>query len=160
MRKRNKKYRPKTVIVNPVHYVIATLTKIADYDEYLVTLKIKNSYAMARLVKGEAERDDMDAIIAMSNITDALCRRDVGRDYHDLQIAGRDALVSIVDRSHRIGRYVANGAEIRALQSLLELHDAQMAEIRVGDLEKALDFVQSEIRGRRTTMLRAIAPPA
>lgn len=71
MRKRSK-YKPRPVLQNPLGYVIESLTPAAKHENFLLDLKIKNSEAMVALMKGHAVKADMDALIAMSNVTEAL----------------------------------------------------------------------------------------
>jgi hypothetical protein len=71
MRKRSK-YRPKGVILNPIAYVMESMTPVAKHESYLIDLKIRNHAAMTMLTQGKATKQDMDDLIA-------ICRRDQGR---------------------------------------------------------------------------------
>ena len=80
MRKRSK-YRPKGVRLDTIGYVMESLKPVAKHESYLLDLKIKNSEAMVALMRGSAVKGDMDTLIAMSNIVEALYQLGFGAEY-------------------------------------------------------------------------------
>lgn len=148
MRKRSK-YRPKGVIMNPIAYVMESMTPVAKHDSYLIDLKIKNHSAMATLTKGQAVRADIDTLIAMANICEALYRMGFGTEYEDVVKHGSDALYAVGRRGAQTGRFILRAEEMTALNTLMELHDAQMDVITVKDMEKAFKIVDAEYRARK-----------
>ena len=152
MRKRSK-YRPKGILQNPVAYVIESMTPVAQHDSYLLDLRIKNSEAMVALLRGEATKRDMDTLIAMSNITEALWHLGFGVEYKEVAVEGRVAILNIAHRAVTTKRFVPTGEQIKALQTLMELHDAQMDVITVKDMERALAYAREQMRQKRATLL-------
>lgn len=156
-KKPRKKYRPKPVLSNPLGYVLEGMTRVADHDFPLVDLKIENHMAMSMLVKGQAKKDDMDKLVVMSNMTEALWELGFGKEYQNVCIDGRYAILSIINRAQQHGRFTPTGPEITMLNTLMELHDAQMEIITVKDMEKALDVVRTKLRlGKDTVKLPPI----
>ena len=151
MRKRSK-YRPKPVLMNPLGYVIESMTPVAKHGSYLVDLKIKNSVAMVALMRGSATKGDMDTLIAMSNMTEALHQMGFGKEYQDVCVEGRFAILSIVQRTGKHGRFTPTGPEIQMLNLLMELHDAQMDIVTIRDIEKALALVRYKIDHSKDTI--------
>lgn len=152
MRKRSK-YRPKPTLVNPVGYVIESLKPVTFHESYLIDLKIKNSEAMVALLRGNATHDDLDILVAMSNVTEALYQLGFGEDYKDVAIDGREAILKIVYRAVEHKRFIPTGPEVQALNRLMELHDAQMDVITIKDMERALTYARSQLEQRRATVL-------
>lgn len=152
MRKRSK-YRPRGVIRNPIAYVMESMTPVAKHDSYLLDLKIKNSEAMVALMRGSATKGDVDILIAMSNIVEALYQLGFGAEYKDVAVNGREALLGIVHRAVTTKRFVPTAEQIKALQDLMELHDAQMDVITLKDMERALAFARAEFANKRMTVL-------
>lgn len=150
MRKRSK-YRPKKVLANPVGYVLEGMTSVAKHDSFLVDLKIKNHLSMTSLTQGKATREDMDKLINMSNITEALYRMGFGAEYKDVLQEGSSALLAIARRGAESNRFVLWGTEMKALNTLMELHDAQMEVITVKDMERAVALVENERKQKRMT---------
>jgi hypothetical protein len=155
MRKRSK-YRPKAKLVNPVAYVIESLKPVAFHESYLIDLKIKNSEAMVALLRGNATQDDLDLLVAMSNVTEALYQLGFGEDYKDVAIDGREAILRIVYRAVEHKRFTPTGPEIQALNQLMELHDAQMEVITIKDMERALQFIDNKMRYKNAISLPRI----
>lgn len=152
MRKRSK-YRPKPVAINPMAFVLENLRPVAQHESYLLDLKIRNSDAMVKLLRGSATRQDMDTIIAMSNICEALVRLGFGKEYADVGVEGRQAIIAIAHRAVSAKRFVPTGPEIKALNELMELHDAQMEVITIKDLDRALELARNLLRNKQATAL-------
>jgi hypothetical protein len=148
MRKRSK-YRPKGVIMNPMAYVIESMTPVTKHDTYLVDLKIRNHMALTNLTQGKATRHDMDDLIAMGNVTEALSRLGFGKEHGDITRDGLDALHTVGKRGAESGRFILRAEEMRALNTLMELHDAQMDVITIKDMERGLKLVDEEFRQRK-----------
>jgi hypothetical protein len=148
MRKRSK-YRPKPRLLDPVAYVIEGMRPAAKHESYLLDLKIKNSGAMAALFRGQAERTDIGALMAMVNMTSALQRMGHGREYGQILAAGHVAMEAVAKRFSREGRVTLYPAEIPPLQDLLELHEAQMEIVAVREVERAIELVKKEVDAGR-----------
>lgn len=160
MRKRSK-YRPKPVILNTLDYIVESLTPIARHDNYLIDLKIRNSEAMYSLLHGSASKSDMNTLIAMSNMTEALHQMGFGKEYQDVCIEGRFAILNIVYRAGKHGRFTPTGPEIQMLNTLMELHDAQMDIVTVRDIEKALALARHKIdHGKDTIRVPTMMEPS
>jgi hypothetical protein len=130
-------------------YVMESMTPIAAMDKYFIELKIKNHLALNRLTKGEADRTDIDILIASTNVTEALYRLGFGREYGDVVKDGLDALRSVGRRGVETSRFILKSAEMNALNLVMELHDAQLEIITLRDMEKAIELVKEEFRQRK-----------
>jgi hypothetical protein len=148
VRKRSK-YRPKRLIVNTIEYLMENLTPVAKYDDFLIDLKIKNHMALTNITKGVATRSDIDTLIPMANIVEALYRMGFGRDYVTEVHHGIEALYAVGKRGSQSGRFILYAKEMKALNILMELHDAQMEVITVKDMERAFKIVESEYKQRK-----------
>lgn len=151
MRKRSK-YRPKGVILNPIAYVMESMTPVAKHDSYLIDLKIRNHAAMTALTRGAATKSDMDDLIAMANISEALSRLGFGQEYADVTRAGLDSLHEVGKRGMADPtnpKFILRSSDMKALNELMELHDAQMDVITIKDMERAIDIVNEEFRQRK-----------
>ncbi len=157
MRKRSK-YRPKPVFVNPVAYVIESVTPVAKHGGYLLTLKIRNHQALAALTQGKATRDDMNQLLGVFNIAEALYVMGIGREYGDVLAKAKQALLEIGSKSYVTGRYTPTGPQMQDLNIVMELHDAQLDLCVVGDIERAIKMVNE--RERTGNVTRITRPPA
>lgn len=155
MRKRSK-YRPKGIRVDTIGYVMESIKPVAYHESYLLDLKIKNSEAMVSLMQGTATKKDMDVLIAMSNIVESLWHLGFGTEYKEVAVEGRIAILNIVNRAVFTKRFVPTGEQIKALQMLMELHDAQMDVITIKDMERALAYANEQFRQKRATLLPAV----
>jgi 5-formyltetrahydrofolate cyclo-ligase len=154
VRKRSS-YRPKGVLINPVAYVLEGMKPLRDHDSTLIDLKIKNHAAMEALTKGRAMRSDMDILINMVNVVEALYRLGFGEDYGDVVQQGLDALHEVGKRGVQTGRFILKAHEMSHLNMIMELHDAQMEIITIKDMEKAIDLVNKEFDQRKMRRIAA-----
>lgn len=154
MRKRSK-YRPRAVLVNPVAYVVESIKPVTQHDSYLVDLKIKNHGAMAALTQGQANRADMDTLIAMSNMIEALWTLGFGKEYEAVMCEGQAALIEVGRRGLATNKFILRAAEMTALNTFMDLHDAQMEVVTVGDIERGIDIIRKRERTGRVHRITA-----
>lgn len=134
-------------------FVKESMTPVARHESYLLDLKITNSAAMVALMQGHAKKRDMDVLIAMSNIVKALCDMGFGAQHQSIATEGRAAIMTIVFRAVDKLRFVPTGPEIKALNQLMELHDAQMDAITVADMERAIAFAKRKIAAKKSVFV-------
>lgn len=152
-KKPRKAYRPKHILADPVGFVTERITPLSQHETYLLDWQLKNSGALTALMQGRANKRDMDTLIAMSNIVEALYRLGFGKEYKDVAVSGREAILKIVWRAVDKLKFIPTGPEIKALNELMELHDAQMEVITVQDMEDAIAFAKKLIREKHAAML-------
>ena len=149
MRKKSK-YKPKGVRINAVDWVLAGL-KPMNAIEYSTTLRIKNHAAMDALRKGVATVADIDDLIGAFNMTEAyaMLRPELGRDWDKEIGAGLDALHAVGKRGVETGKFILKAEEVVAMNLVMEIHDAQLDNTTVRDMELAMDIVTQEYRAKR-----------
>lgn len=152
-KKPRKKYRPKPVFADPLGFVLESSKPLAEHDNYVINWKVNNHLSMQALVKGEASKADMDALIAAHNITRALLITK-GMPLVDLLAAGKDAIVDIGRRHQELQRFVPRGPQITAINELLSLHDELLDAITVKEFENALAYARREIQAKLTTPIK------
>lgn len=150
MRKRSK-YRPKGVRIDAVNWVVSGLQPLRSVKDEHIALLTKNHGAMADLAKGNGTRDHIDIIIAALNMTEALyrVRAGLGKDWAAEIRAGQDALLTMTRRGVERNRFLFTGPEMQAVNLALEIHDAQLDQCTVAELEAAIELVKREIQNKR-----------
>jgi len=148
MRKRSK-YRPKPVLLNPLGYVLEGLEPVRSHTSHATKLKIMNHLALSNLTQGKADRHDIDVLINMVNIVEALYRLGFGEEYAQEVQEGLEALHSVAVRGKDNNRFILKAGEMNALNVICELHDAQLEVITIKDLDKAIALVEDERRNKR-----------
>ena len=150
MRKRSK-YRPKHVLLNPMGFVMESISPVASHKSFMLDLKIKNHGAMDALTKGMAKHADVDVLIAMVNVTEAFARLGFGQDYSDVVRDGLQALRDVGKRGAVSGSFVLKAHEMNALNTVMELHDAQLEVVTLKDMDAAIALVREEYRLKKMT---------
>ena len=151
MRKRSK-YKPRPAIVDTMAHVKVLVSTLSS-NPALVDLRLKNHSAMVSLTRGNATKSEMDVIIAALNITEALCGLGHGAEYTQEVMDGMDALHAVCVRGAQPGRFILRPMEMQAINQAMDVHNAQLEIITVGDLEKARQTVVNTIKRRQAVVI-------
>ena len=147
MRKKSA-YKPRPLRLDTMHYVLSGFSKMAN-NPAAVDLRIKNHSSLKAIIEGRATRDDVDLMIAALNMTEALAKQNnaLGGDWAKEIQAAQDALLTMTRRGIGLGdRFIFKAQELTAVNLAMEIHDAQIDQCTVAQLESALDLVQKTIR--------------
>lgn len=149
MRKKSK-YKPKGVRTDALNWVLSGLKAFSSVP-YSTTLRIRNHAAMDTLRKGDATKADIDVLIGAFNMAEAYMRLrpELGADWADEIKAGLDALHAVGKRGVANGRFILKAEELKAMNLVMEIHDAQLDNTTVNDMERAMDIVTHEYRAKR-----------
>jgi hypothetical protein len=155
MRKRSK-YRPRQVLTDPVGWVMSGLKPLASIKDEHLLLVSKNHSAMGELTHGRGNRDHIDVLIAALNMTEGLyrVRANLGKAWASEIRAGQDALLEMTRRGvARADRFVFTGPEMAAVNVALEIHDEQLNQCTVAELEAAIQIAKREIHLKRARLI-------
>jgi hypothetical protein len=156
MRKKSK-YKPKGVRLDNMAWVQSSLKKVGTLPTAGLALKLKMHEALAAMLNGTATRSDVDALISAVNVAEALIkvRADLGRDWAVEIKAAQDAIHDMGVRCYKRDKFLFTGPEMSAVKVVVELHDQQLDDCTVKEMEQALFIVDEVIRMK---MARAIIP--
>ena len=153
MRKKSK-YKPKGVRLDTMTYIVEGMTKVVDKKSAYLTTHLKNLSALDSLTKGVANKKEMDIIIGVINVAEALCELGAGSEYRQLVLDASSALYDVCKRSFEINdRFVCRGEELSAIKTGYEVHDAQMEVCTLAMLDEALDVIDRVLRAKKATVI-------
>jgi len=157
--KKKSKYKPRGVRMDNMSWILAGMKKVGTLPTAGVALKLKNHEALDSILTGQGTRDHVDVLIAAMNMAEALVRvRDeLGVDWKTEIRAAQDALFTMGRRSIEKGRFAFTGPEMTAIKLMMDVHDVQLDNCTVKEMEQALFIVQEEIRMKKA---RTILEPA
>lgn len=146
MRKRSK-YRPRAVLQSPLEFVLSGMKPVKDLPGVYLDVQLRNRTALEQVRKGLAVKEDIDMLIGAFNITEALAIMGKGSDWLDEIKQGQDALLELSRRGVANNmRFIMTAKQWELLKLVMDLHEEQLANATVHDIEKAHDFVQEVIR--------------
>jgi hypothetical protein len=156
MRKRSK-YRPKKNLVDPVTWVLAGIKPFKEVSAS-IDIRIKNHAAMDSLRRGEATKADIDVLIGAFNMTEAYVklRPELGIDWLTEIGEGQDALLAVARRGVASGKFILKAQELVAMNLVMELHDAQLDNTNVRDMELAMDIITKEYWAKRMRAVQEV----
>lgn len=154
MRKRSK-YKPKGVRLDVMTWVQAGMKPFNAID-YGTTLRVRNHDAMDKLRRGVATKDDIDTLIGVFNMCEGFrrLRDELGSDWSEEIREGQDALLAVARRGVEMGRFVLKAEELLAMNLVMEIHDAQLDNTNVRDLEKAMDIIDKDHKTKKSRPIK------
>jgi hypothetical protein len=153
--KKKSKYKPKGVRLDTMAWVLSGMKPVSQVQHAGLALKIKNHDALANITQGRGKRDDIDLVIAAMNVAEALGMMGLGADWRAEINAAQEAIYQMGKRGLRNGdKFLFTGPEMQAVNLGMDVHDAQLDECTVKQLEQALSIVEREIRLKRAKMIK------
>jgi hypothetical protein len=152
MRKRSK-YRPYRVDPTAGMQAIAMQKNMAGDQLLDLGLAIHNSIERMRL--GMGVELDFHTIAALVNVSLVLCERGVGTEGMGCVQAAQDALVEILERQRRTGKWGFSGPEMQAINDCAHLHEQQIAIVSRRECRDAMLEVRR--RAARGDVLNRVA---
>jgi hypothetical protein len=153
MRKRSK-YKPKPVLANPLGYVMESATPLIEHETYVVDWQLKNNSAFEKLLKGIADKKDINTLVAARNITEGLMVTLKGADADGTLARSAVALIELCDRGNAGKSLVMKAQELQAMRDMMQLHDELLEVVTVRQFERALEYTKNEIKVGRASQLK------
>ena len=147
MRKRSK-YKPRPVRTDNLNWILAGMKKVGTLPTAGIALKLKNHEALESILRGQGTKHDVDVLINAVNMAEALIRirDDLGADWATEIKAAQDAIYTMGKRGIEKGSFAFTGPEMTALKLVMDVHDAQLDDCTVKEMERALYIVAEEVR--------------
>jgi hypothetical protein len=147
MRKKSN-YKPRPVRADNLNWILAGMKKVGTLPVAGVELKLKNHAALDSILMGNGTREHIDVLISAVNICEALVRirDDLGFDWATEIKAAQDALYTMAKRGVEKNSFVFTGPEMTAMKLVMDVHDAQLDNCTVKEMEQAMFIVYEEVR--------------
>lgn len=155
-KKPRRKYKPKPLIKDTIAWALSGVKTIASDRNAMLAKQVLNSDALAALCQGRATKQDMDVLIHMHNAVEALWQAGFGKEYSEILIRGKCALLEASERGLKIGHFAINAAERQALNDLLDLYNAQMEVATLRDVARADAKAIYEIATQKAIVIKDV----
>jgi hypothetical protein len=156
MSKPRKKYKPKGVRMDALTWVISGFKKVAEVPDAGTKLMLKNHVSFDEVREGRGDTHHVDNLISMVNMAEALAKRQLGRDWLEEIREAQDAIYQMAQRGVSGKPFLFTGEELKAVQTIVELHDEQLRNCSVRTLELALEDIEKEFKGNKMRKIEAI----
>lgn len=142
MRKRSK-YRPYRTDRSAWAQAIGMQQQLTDDQRTDLGMAVHT--CIERMRTGNGIELDWHTLAAAVNVSLVLCERGIGADYLDDIKAAQDALIEILERHRRTGKWAFHGAGYVALARAVEIHEAQLAAITRDSARAAMLEVRKRV---------------
>lgn len=139
-----KQKQPRRWKANPMAMFSALnrVTPVKNTGSWNLRMRILAHDAMDVIRQGKATRRHIDIMVQVCNISETLALGyDIGIDWKNEINEAQLSLKALATRSVKIRRYVLRAEELKALNLILEIHDAQLDGCTVDQLNKAREYV-------------------
>ena len=142
------KYKPRHVRTDNLNWILTGMKKVGTLPTAGIALKLKNHEALESILRGQGTKHDVDVLINAVNMAEALIRirDDLGADWATEIKAAQDAIYTMGKRGVERGSFAFTGPEMTALKLVMDVHDAQLDDCTVKEMERALYIVAEEVR--------------
>jgi hypothetical protein len=128
---------------------------VSEVPEAGTKLRIQNHASLDEIVFGRGNRDHVDVLINMCNTAEAIAKLfpSKGGDWMPEIKESQDAVYNMARRGVEKGSFVFTGEELQAIKIVMEVHDQQIEETTVKEIEKAIDYVAECIRLKKVRVI-------
>ena len=140
-------------------WIKAGFQKVGTLPKAGTSLKIKNHNALESIMRGTTDKSFIDDLIAAFNIAEALYKVNpqLGLDYAQEIKDAQDAIYGLGKRFLTTGKIVFTASEMLAVRHGMEIHDAQLDECTVKEMEKAIDKVNATLLNKMARPIKEAA---
>ena len=142
MTKKKSKYRPRPLIYDTMNFVKVGITPVADIGEQATTLQMVNRDALEEILKGRGTKWHVDTLIEVFNLCEAMAMMRMGHDWMEEIHEAQDAILSMARRGVKGGSFVFTGPEMAIVKTIMELHEEQLKQCTVNQLDDAMRLVK------------------
>jgi hypothetical protein len=147
--KKKSKYKPKGVRLDVVNWVLAGLKPISQCGDALTILKAKNHSALTEVVQGRGNHHQIDVLIAALNMCEAYAIHGKGKDWLPEIREAQNALYEMASRGLEAEKFLFRGPEMQAVNLAMDVHDLQLENSMISELEQMADYVTHQILHKR-----------
>jgi hypothetical protein len=153
--KKRSKYKPKGVRLDVMTYVKSGLLPVAKVPNAGTTLIAKNHSAFDEIMFGRGDKEHVDVLIHAFNQAEAIAKLfpAKGGDWLPEIKEAQDAIYNMGRRGVNGKSFVFTGPEIQAVKLAMAVHDQQLEETTVKELEQCIDYVTECIIHRRARVI-------
>ena len=87
-----------------------------------------------------------------------LWRMGIGSEYQEIARAGSDALFDVAVRGKDTMRFIVKALEMDAINSMMDLHDAQLDIATIKEMETAMEIMRRELIHKRARVVKERVP--
>lgn len=146
---------------NAMNIALNNVSMVRDAGSANTLMRLVGHEAMDSLRRGEGTRGHLQSMVEVANVAETLASNaNLGKDWlpeiHEAQMA----IHALAVRGVEIGRYTLKANEIKALNLLLEIHDAQLDACSVQTLGKAVNYIRERMARNDVVVLPTIKEQA
>lgn len=141
MSKPRKKYRPKSVYLNPIQVAIANTKPLDDHGQSLIN--VKHPTAMSAIVRGEGGRDEWEILAGMVNMIRVISECFFQKSYVLEIIKASEALKAMRERYTKFNRFGFTGDELKVMNKVIVIADEMFKKVTRKELSSIIKGLEN-----------------
>lgn len=125
-----------------MNYVKVGITPVAETGAGATQLLMINRDSLEEILKGRGTKWHVDTLIEVFNLCEAMAMMRMGHDWMEEIHQGQDAIFNMARRGVKTGRFVFTGPEMEIAKTIMELHEEQLKQCTVNQLDDAMKLVK------------------
>jgi hypothetical protein len=156
--KKRSKYKPKGVRLDAMAYIKSGFMKVAKVPDAGLTLVSKNRAALDEIMYGRGDKDHVDILIHAFNQAEAIAHLfpAKGADWMPEIREAQDAVYNMGRRGISGKSFVFTGPELQAVKLAMQVHEQQLEETSVKEIEQAINYVAARIRSKKVRVIQSL----
>lgn len=146
MTRKRSNYKPRKVLRDTLAYVKAGLSPLTAQREADLAIRLRNHSSALAIYDGTAGSSDLGALMNVSNVAMAMKSLGKGKDWSKELFDAATALEAMHARLQRWGKVQATPGEREAISLMVRVHDAQLDQATIIDIERALKLVKKNVQ--------------
>ena len=128
-------------------FILSGMARFTSLKDEALSIMLKHRLALEQLRTGRATKQDIDSLMSIVNLAEALAEHDRGAEYLPDIHAAQAQLKLLAERgAQRNMRFTMNAEQWAALKHVLDIHEAQLEAATVYDIERSYDLVMKRLR--------------
>ena len=156
--KKRSKYKPKGIRLDAMSYIKSGFMKVAKVPEAGLTLVAKNRASLDEIMYGRGDKDHVDILIHAFNQAEAIAHLfpEKGADWMPEIREAQDAVYNMGRRGISGKSFVFTGPELQAVKLAMQVHEQQLEETSVKEIEQAINYVAARIRSKKVRVIQSL----
>lgn len=140
-----------------MHIALNNVSMVSEAGSANTLMRLVGHEAMDSLRRGEGTHEHLQSMVEAANVAETLAKlHGLGKDWLPEISEARSCLHALSERGAAIGRYTMKANELKALNLLLEIHDAQLDACSVQTLGKAVEYIRQRMARNDVIVLPAM----
>lgn len=124
--------------IDPVSWVLNGMKRLDQKSDEMISLSYGVHSCVVALTKGQATRDDLTFLLSSAKVCKGLVDLGIAVEYLPQVELGMQSVLDVANRGWEQNHFVVKAVELNAINTMVEIHDAQLEIVTMSELENVV----------------------